>query len=78
MCTHLQVKNTIFSAESVSVQLWTLGEYIEDETQLPRLIDPDWINSQLAMTTVSVGVKKTKVWVTIDLVCQTLFEQDIN
>ncbi|KAG1790943.1 uncharacterized protein HD556DRAFT_1445718 [Suillus plorans] len=65
-------------AESVSVQLWTLGEYLEDEVQLPRLIDPDWINGQLAMTTVSVSVEKTKVWATINLakVRQRLLEQD--
>ncbi|KAG2351109.1 hypothetical protein BDR07DRAFT_1502581, partial [Suillus spraguei] len=63
--------------ESVSVRLWTLGEYLEDEVQLPHLIDPDWINGQLAMT-VFIGVEKTKVWATINLakVRQMLFEQD--
>lgn len=62
----------------MSVRLWTLGEYLEDEVQLPRLIDPDWINGQLAMTTVSVSVEKTKVWATINLakVRQRLLEQD--
>ena len=34
---------------------------------LPSLIDPCWINSQLALTTVSIGQNKMKVWATIDL-----------
>lgn len=52
---------------SADVRLWKLGEYTDQETQLPLLIDPDWIVGQLGMTTVSIGKDRTKVWATIDL-----------
>ncbi|KAG2740145.1 hypothetical protein P692DRAFT_20881200 [Suillus brevipes Sb2] len=52
---------------SVNVRLWRLGEYRNNDTQLPHLIDPDWIISQLGMTVVSIGHKRTKAWATIDL-----------
>lgn len=37
------------------------------DTQLPGLIDLDWIHGHLARTTVSVGPDRVKVWVTINL-----------
>ncbi|KAG1769495.1 hypothetical protein EV702DRAFT_1202903 [Suillus placidus] len=49
------------------VRLWQLGEYKSRETQLPSLINPDWIVGHLGMTTVSIGKDRTKVWATIDL-----------
>ncbi|KAG1719169.1 uncharacterized protein EDB91DRAFT_1089485 [Suillus paluster] len=49
----------IFSV--VDVYLWELGEYLDHDTQLPHLIDPDWVMGQLAMMTVSVSKSKTKV-----------------
>jgi hypothetical protein len=55
------------SSCAVNVQLWELGEYRNHDTSLPSLIDPCWINSQLALTTVSIGQNKMKVWATIDL-----------
>ncbi|KAG0700531.1 hypothetical protein DFH29DRAFT_1001034 [Suillus ampliporus] len=51
----------------VDVRLWELGEYLDRDTQLPHLIDPDWVTGQLAMMTVSVSESKTKVWATIDI-----------
>ena len=44
-----------------------LGEYQERDADFPVLIDPGWIKGQLAMTTVSIGQSRTKVWATIDL-----------
>jgi hypothetical protein len=55
------------SSRAVDVQLWELGEFRNHDASLPSLIDPCWINSQLALTTVSIGQNKTKVWATIDL-----------
>lgn len=55
-----------FHSASIKVQLWKLGEY-RNETQLPYLIDPDWIISQLGMSVVSIGRERTKVWATVDL-----------
>ncbi|KAG1774332.1 hypothetical protein EV702DRAFT_1047887 [Suillus placidus] len=52
---------------SADVRLWQLGEYKSRETQLPSLINPDWIVGHLGMTTVSIGKDRTKVWATIDL-----------
>ena len=34
---------------------------------MPGLIDPAWIKGHLALTTVSIGCDKTKVWATVDL-----------
>lgn len=51
----------------MDVRLWELGEYLDRDTQLPHLIDPDWVTGQLAMMTVSIGESKTKVWATIDI-----------
>lgn len=61
---------------SADLRLWKLGEYTSQETQLPHLIDPDWIFCQLGMTTVSIGEDKTKIWATVDLskVCLQLIE----
>jgi hypothetical protein len=56
-----------FHSSAVDVRLWELGEYQDRDSQLPLLIDPDWIIGQLAMTTVSVGEDKIKVWASIDL-----------
>ncbi|KAG1732954.1 hypothetical protein EDB19DRAFT_1831114 [Suillus lakei] len=50
------------------VHLWVLGEYCDHDTQLPLLIDPDWIVRQLGMTTVSLGDSRTKVWASIEIV----------
>lgn len=63
------VDNTIVSRPSidVNVRLWDLGEYQGQDTGFPAFIDPDWIKGQLAMTTVSIGQNRTKVWATIDL-----------
>ncbi|KAG2066534.1 hypothetical protein BDR04DRAFT_1121077 [Suillus decipiens] len=44
------------------------GEYCDRDTQLPLLIDPDWIVGQLGMTTVSLGDSRTKVWASIEIV----------
>lgn len=61
---------------SADLRLWKLGEYTGQETQLPCLIDLDWIFGQLGMTTVSIGEDRTKVWATIDLskVCLRLIQ----
>jgi hypothetical protein len=48
------------------IHLWDLEEY-HDTTGFPLFIDPEWIRGQLAMTTVSIGENRTKVWTTIDL-----------
>jgi hypothetical protein len=52
---------------NVNVRLWDLGEYQDQDASLPAFIDPDWIKGHLAMTTVSIGQSRTKVWATIDL-----------
>jgi hypothetical protein len=68
------------SSRSVNVQLWALGEYQNHAASLPSLIDPCWINSQLALTTVSIGQNRTKVWATIDLakVCNSNMVGDVH
>jgi hypothetical protein len=66
----LFVDNSIVLRPSadVNVHLWDLGEYQDqDAAGFPAFIDPDWIKGQLAMTTVSIGQNRTKVWATIDL-----------
>jgi hypothetical protein len=55
------------TSASVDVRLWELGEYLGCDTQIPSLIDLDWIHSQLAMATVAIGTSRQKVWATIDL-----------
>jgi len=52
----------------VNVRLWDLGEYQERLADSPPLIDPDWIKGHLAISTVSIGHNRTKVWATVDLV----------
>ena len=61
-------------SEAVNVRLWELGEYRDHDARLPHLIDPRWINGQLARTTVSIGSTRTKVWATVDLakVCELI------
>ena len=54
-------------SQSVNVRLWELAEYIGPEAGVPHLVDPAWIKGQLALTTVSIGRDKTKVWATVDL-----------
>ena len=54
-------------SQSVHVRLWELGEYQRPETGIPGLIDPCWIKGQLALTTISIGRDKAKVWATVDL-----------
>lgn len=56
----------------MSVRLWELEEYWGTETQLPGLIDLDWIHGHLARTIVSVGPDRVKVWATIDLAKESL------
>lgn len=51
----------------ISVFVWELGEYWDCDCQLLLLIEPDWIVSQLGMTTISIGENNTKVWATINL-----------
>jgi hypothetical protein len=51
----------------VNVRLWEIGEYRNHDALYPALIDPDWINGQLALTTVSIGENRSKVWATVDL-----------
>ncbi|KIK79290.1 hypothetical protein PAXRUDRAFT_769942, partial [Paxillus rubicundulus Ve08.2h10] len=53
--------------ESVDVRLWELGEYVGPDSQLPQLIDLDWMQSLLGRTTVSLGDDRRKAWATIDL-----------
>jgi hypothetical protein len=55
------------SSADVDVRLWDLGEFQERDAGLPFFVNPEWIIGQLAMTTVSIGQSKTKVWATIDL-----------
>ena len=68
------------SSHAVNIQLWELGEYWNHNTSLPSLIDPCWINNQLALTTVSICQNKTKVWATIDLakVCDSNMVGDVH
>lgn len=54
--------NILLPSYSADVRLWQLGEYKSRETQLPSLINPDWIIGHLGMTTVSIGKDRTKVW----------------
>ena len=54
-------------SKSVHVQLWELGEYLGHDAGVPGIIDPAWIKGQLALTTVSIGQDKAKVWATVDL-----------
>jgi hypothetical protein len=54
-------------SERANVHLWVLGEYYDRDTQLPLLIDPDWIVGQLGMTTVSLGDNRIKVWASIEI-----------
>jgi len=49
------------------VRLWQLGEYQTQESQLPSLIDLDWICNLVALTVVSVGEDGHKVWAMVDL-----------
>jgi hypothetical protein len=51
----------------VNVHLWELAEYQDQDAGLPAFIDPEWIKGQVAMTTVSIGENRTKVWATVDL-----------
>ena len=44
-----------------------LGEYQTLESQLPSLVDLDWIGNLLALTVVSVREDRRKVWATVDL-----------
>jgi hypothetical protein len=57
-----------------------LGEYQNHDASLPSLIDPCWINSQLALTTVSIGQNRTKFQTTIDLakVCNSNMVGDVH
>ncbi|KAF8834357.1 hypothetical protein BDN67DRAFT_1016592 [Paxillus ammoniavirescens] len=40
---------------SVNVRLWELGEFRGQESQLPELIELDWLHSLLGMAVVSIG-----------------------
>lgn len=61
-------RRTIWDDYSVlGVHLWELGEYQMHESSLPALVDLDWIANLLALTTVSIGEDRKKVWATIDL-----------
>jgi hypothetical protein len=55
------------SSATVNVRLWELGEYRNYDASYPALIDPDWINGQLALTTVCIGKDKSKAWATVNL-----------
>lgn len=70
----------LYSSADVNVCLWDLGEYQDHDTVFPSFIDPDWIRGQLAMTMVSIGQNKTKVWATIELakVCILYMPSDLN
>lgn len=37
------------------------------DTQLPQLIDLDWLRCLLGMTVISIGKERRKVWATVDL-----------
>lgn len=54
-------------SQSVQVRLWELGEYRSPETGPSSLIDPEWIKGQVALTIVSIGQDKLKLWATVDL-----------
>jgi len=61
----ITISTNLSGSASVDTHLWELGEYIDEDTQLPTFIDLDWITGRLAMTTVSLGDARTKVWATI-------------
>lgn len=44
-----------------------MEEYLHPEAGVPSLIDLAWIQGQLALTTVSIGCDKVKVWAMVDL-----------
>ncbi|KIN93527.1 hypothetical protein M404DRAFT_36018 [Pisolithus tinctorius Marx 270] len=52
---------------TLGVRLWELGEYQEQESPLPSLVDLDWIKNLVAMTIVTLGENQQKVWATVDL-----------
>ena len=54
-------------SQSVHVRLWELGEYQSPGSGVAGLINPAWIKGQLALSTVSIGCNKAKVWATVDL-----------
>ena len=54
-------------SQLVNVHLWEIGEYEVHDGRFLALIDPDWIQGQLAFTMVSIGHSRTKAWATIDL-----------
>lgn len=56
----------VCSAE-VGVRLWELGEYQTPDTHIPGLINPEWIAGQLALTMVTLGKDRVKVWATVEL-----------
>jgi hypothetical protein len=59
--------NVSHHSADVNVCLWDLGEYQDDDAAFPAFINPDWIKGHLAMSTVSIGQSRIKVWATIDL-----------
>jgi hypothetical protein len=59
--------NLSHPSADVNVRLWDIEEYQECGGTFPPFVDPEWITGQLAMTTISIGKDKTKVWATIDL-----------
>ena len=67
--SHLNYISLALTAWSpaLGVRLWELGEYQTLESQLPSLVDLDWIGNLLALTVVSVGEDRRKVWATVDL-----------
>lgn len=62
-----QVIRVDVSSTIVNVYLWKLEEYQNYNISYLTLIDSNWINRQLALTTVSIGENKSKVWATVDL-----------
>ena len=54
-------------SKSVHVRLWELGEYQSPRSGVVDIINPVWIKGQLALSTVSIGCNKAKVWATVDL-----------
>lgn len=59
--------NISHASADVNVRLWDLGEYQGQDAGLPAFIDLDWFKGQVAITTVSIGQSRTKVWATVDL-----------
>lgn len=57
----------MFISAALGVRLWELAEYTTEESRLPPLIDPDWIQNHLGITTVSIGNARQKAWATIDI-----------